>query len=60
MIPSPAVLTLTKQQLADGDYRIIKCYEYQMTGLELPYDIVRLHTEKQQIRDKIAQLEELH
>ncbi len=46
-----------KQQLADTDYKIIKCYEYQMAGLELPYDIQAIHAERQAIRDKIAELE---
>jgi len=46
-----------KEQLAATDYRIIKYYEYQMAGLELPYDIETLHTERQAIRDRINELE---
>ena len=42
-----------KQQLSDTDYQIIKCYEYQLANLELPYDIAELHTERQLLRDKI-------
>lgn len=46
-----------KQQLADTDYKIIKCMEYQLAGLEVPYDIETLHTERQAIRDKINEVE---
>lgn len=43
--------------LAESDYKIIKCYEYQMAGLELPYDIKALHAERQAMRDEINELE---
>jgi len=46
-----------KEKLAETDYRIIKCYEYQLAGLELPYDVQELHTERQAIRDRINLLE---
>ena len=46
-----------KQQLADTDYKIIKCYEYQMAGKELPYDIVELNTVRDEIRDLISEME---
>ena len=47
-----------KQQLTDTDYKIIKCTEYQMEGLDLPYDIHELHETRQALRDKINELEE--
>ena len=46
-----------KQQLTDTDYKIIKCYEYQLAGLQLPYDIQVLHAERQALRDQINALE---
>lgn len=46
-----------KEKLAETDYRIIKCYEYQLSELVLPYDIQELHTERQTMRDRINQLE---
>lgn len=46
-----------KQQLADTDYKIIKCSEYSLAGLDLPYDIVELHATRQALRDEINQLE---
>ncbi len=46
-----------KTQLAETDYKIIKCFEYQLAGLEMPYDIVALHTERQSLRDRINELE---
>lgn len=46
-----------KQELSETDYKIIKCYEYQLIGLELPYDIQKFHTERQEIRNKINELE---
>lgn len=46
-----------KKQLSETDYKIIKCFEYQFAGLELPYDIQTLHTERQALRDRINELE---
>lgn len=48
-----------KQQLSDTDYKVIKNMEAQLTNEELPYDSVTLHTERQALRDKINELEEL-
>jgi len=45
-----------KEQLAETDYKIIKCSEYQLAGLELPYDIAALHTDRQALRDQINTL----
>lgn len=47
-----------KQELNKTDYKIIKCSEYQLVGLELPYDIVTLHAQRQAIRDEINKLEQ--
>lgn len=46
-----------KVELTETDYKIIKCSEYQLAGLELPYDVAILHTERQALRDKINILE---
>ena len=46
-----------KNELAETDYKIIKCSEYQLAGLELPYDIAALHAQRQAIRDEINELE---
>lgn len=54
--PEPTVEDF-KNQLAETDYRIIKSMEYQLAGLEPPYDIAVLHAERQAIRDKINELE---
>lgn len=48
-----------KQQLAESDYKVTKCYECSLVGEPLPYDIEALHTERQSIRDKINELEAL-
>lgn len=46
-----------KDNLASSDYRITKCYEASLMRQALPYDIEALHTERQQVRDKINELE---
>ncbi|GEM_PF-1866521 len=46
-----------KQQIAETDYQIIKCYEYSLVSKELPYDITTLHNQRQALRDEINQLE---
>ena len=39
--PTDEIITadMLKTQLAETDYKIIKCMEYTLTGLVLPYDI---------------------
>lgn len=46
-----------KKQLTATDYKVIKCHEYALCGLALPYDIEALHAERQALRDKINELE---
>lgn len=46
-----------KAELASTDYQIIKCSEYQMAGLDAPYDIAKLHDQRQSLRDRINELE---
>lgn len=46
-----------KQQLAGTDYQVIKCAEYSQAGLEAPYNIEELHNIRQELRDKINELE---
>lgn len=46
-----------KEELANGDYQIIKCYEAKLQGNTLPYDIDVVCSFRQQLRDKINELE---
>lgn len=46
-----------KQNIADTDYKIIKCAEYTTANVELPYDIKKLHEERQAYRKEINKLE---
>lgn len=46
-----------KNQIMASDYQIIKCYEYSLNNLELPYDAQALHEERQALRDEINKLE---
>jgi hypothetical protein len=46
-----------KSQLSSTDYQIIKCYEYSLVGMELPYDVEILHEEREAIREQIRELE---
>lgn len=48
-----------KSELSATDYKIIKCSECSLAGVELPYDVAELHAERQAIRDRINELEEL-
>lgn len=47
-----------KHELSKSDYKIIKCSECQLMGLDMPYDIIALHVERQEIRNKINELEQ--
>ena len=46
-----------KEQLAQGDYKIIKCAEAQLTGEPMPYDIEALVAERNAIRTEINEIE---
>lgn len=57
-----------KQQLADTDYKVVKNMEYQMAMMSSSepnaiildlYDAQELHNERQALRDKINELEQL-
>ena len=60
-IPAPSAeeqIAELKKQLDNTDYKIIKCSEYQLAGVELPYDIAELHAQRQALRDEINELEQ--
>lgn len=42
-----------------GDWKIIKSLEYQLIGQEIPYDINKLNNERQAIRERINQIENI-
>lgn len=49
-----------KSELEDSDYKIIKCYETKVAGIdEMPYDIDELIKERQSKRDEINRLQVL-
>lgn len=50
-------IELLKKELADTDYKVIKCYESYLVDKKLPYDINSLHIERQKIRDQINDLQ---
>lgn len=61
-------ISLLKQQLADTDYKVVKNMEYQMAMMSSVepniivldlYDAQELHNERQALRDKINELEQL-
>lgn len=47
-----------KAKLSATDYKVIKCSECQLLGMEMPYDVAELHAERQAIRDQINRLEQ--
>ena len=50
-------ITALKQEIESSDYQIIKCYEYALCNLTSPYDVIKLHEERQALRDEINELE---
>lgn len=46
-----------QDKLSATDYKVIKCYEYFLAGLELPYNVEELHTEREAIREQIREVE---
>ena len=47
-----------QNKLDESDYKIIKCYEYSLIGLDMPYDINLLHKEREELREQIRRLKE--
>jgi hypothetical protein len=45
--------------LTASDYKVIKCYEAQLVGELLPYDKDVIHADRQTIRDRINELQEI-
>lgn len=41
-----------------GDWKVAKCMEYQAAGLDMPYDFDELHAKRQEIRDRINEIQE--
>lgn len=46
-----------KDLLAQGDYKIIKCAEAQLTNEPMPYDVATLVAERNAMRAEINELE---
>lgn len=42
-----------------GDWKVIKCYEATLKGIPEPYNVEELLAERQQIRDRINEIEAL-
>lgn len=57
MMEKKMELSSLEKQLSDGDYKIIKSYECSL-NIEIPYDMEQLHSERQNIRDRINSLRE--
>lgn len=58
VIADARTIKALENQLSDSDYKIIKCYEYSLMGLELPYNIETLHNEREALREEIRKIEE--
>jgi hypothetical protein len=52
-----AYLLDLKNALQSTDYMVIKCYEAQLAGIEMPYDLQRLLALRNTWRNSIEQVE---
>ena len=50
-------ISTLKQALKDSDYKVVKCMECSLNGLETPYNAVELQAERQAYREEINLLE---
>ena len=46
-----------EEQLRSNDYKVIKCFEASAVGGEMPYDIAKLHAEREAARSEINELQ---
>lgn len=42
---------------AIGDWKVIKALEYQLAGQVIPYDMDKLNSDRQAVRDRINEIE---
>lgn len=40
-----------------GDWKIVKALEYQLAGQTIPYDMDKLNSDRQTVRDRINEIE---
>lgn len=40
-----------------GDWKVIKALEYQLAGQTIPYDMGKLNSDRQAVRDRINEIE---
>ena len=40
-----------------GDWKVVKVLEYQLTGQKIPYDMEKLSSDRQKVRDRINEIE---
>lgn len=40
-----------------GDWKVIKALEYQLAGQTIPYDMNKLNSDRQAVRDRINEIE---
>lgn len=50
-------IAVLKDLLAQDDYKIRKCAEYNLLGLEMPYDVNEIHERNEAWRAEINELE---
>lgn len=46
-----------QNKLLETDHMIVECYECNLLGLEMPYDITSIHKERQVIKAEIENLQ---
>ena len=47
-----------ESEIANTDYKVIKSYEYALSGEKPPYDIAAVHTGREELREQIRELKE--
>lgn len=40
-----------------GDWKVVKALEYQLAGQKIPYDMEKLNSDRQKVRDRINEIE---
>ena len=51
------VAELSAPNSAIGDWKVIKCYEAVLQNKPLPYDLEKLMSDRQKVRDQINELQ---
>jgi hypothetical protein len=51
-------IVFLREQLANTDFKVIKCYEAQLLDIQMPYDFKKLIKQREEWREELREMED--